>query len=141
AAGASYPAITVTVSVASSTTSPQVNQATVSGGGSASASANDTTQIDLPLIAIIKSHTGNFYQGEMNATYTLKVQNQGFGPTSGTVTVTDVLPAGLSLVSLSGSGWTCGAANCTRSDVLASGAFYPDVTVTVNVASNAPSSV
>ncbi len=143
AAGSSYPDITVAVNVTAPTSSSETNQATVSGGGSPSASANDPTLIDLPLLAITKSHTGHFFQGQTNATYTLSVQNQGFGPTLGTVTVTEVPPAGLSLVSMSGTGWTCPSpgSSCTRSDVLASAAFYPAITVTVNVASNAPSSV
>ena len=44
-AGASYPAITVTVDVSSEATSPQVNSVTVSGGNSASATATDPTVI------------------------------------------------------------------------------------------------
>jgi uncharacterized repeat protein (TIGR01451 family) len=140
-AGASYPDITVTVNVTSNAPSQVTNQVTASGGGSPGASASDPTFIDLPTLNISKVHTGNFYQGQMNATYTLTVYNVGQGPTSGTVTVTEVPPTGLSLVSLSGSGWTCGAASCTRSDVLGSGAIYPVITVTVNVASNAPSQV
>ncbi len=43
--GGSYPAITVTVNVAANATSPQVNQVSVSGGGSATASATDSTTI------------------------------------------------------------------------------------------------
>jgi hypothetical protein len=46
AAGASYPAITVTVNVAVNATSPQVNAVSVSGGGSAGTSATDSTTID-----------------------------------------------------------------------------------------------
>jgi alpha-tubulin suppressor-like RCC1 family protein len=44
--GLSYPPITVTVNVAANATSPQINAATVSGGGSASANANDSTVIN-----------------------------------------------------------------------------------------------
>lgn len=43
--GASYPAITVTVNVNAAATSPQVNQANVSGGGSAMANATDSTVV------------------------------------------------------------------------------------------------
>ena len=43
--GASYPAITVIVNVAANASSPQVNQVSVSGGGSATASATDSTTI------------------------------------------------------------------------------------------------
>jgi hypothetical protein len=43
--GLSYPAITVTVNVAAIATSPQVNQVSVSGGGSANASRTDSTSV------------------------------------------------------------------------------------------------
>jgi hypothetical protein len=44
-AGASYPPITVTVSVASNAVSPVTNQVSVSGGGAATATASDPTTI------------------------------------------------------------------------------------------------
>lgn len=46
-------------------------------------------------------------------------------------------------MSLSGTGWTCpaGVVTCTRADALSGGSSYPAITVTVNVASNAPSQV
>src|SRR5262249_59591792 len=43
--GSSYPAITVTVNVAANATSPQVNQVSVAGGGSAAGRATDSTTI------------------------------------------------------------------------------------------------
>lgn len=61
------------------------------------------------------------------------------GPTSGTVTVTETVSSGLSLVSMAGSGWACAGASCTRSDALAGGSSYPSIAVTVNVASSAGS--
>ncbi len=45
AAGSSYSPLTVTVNVAAGAISPQVNQASVSGGGSAGASTSDSTNI------------------------------------------------------------------------------------------------
>ena len=62
-------------------------------------------------------------------------------PTSGTVTVTDTLPAGLTATAISGTGWSCtlGTLTCTRTDALAASASYSGVTLTVNVASNAVS--
>jgi uncharacterized repeat protein (TIGR01451 family) len=137
--GASYPPITVTVDVTANAGTPVVNVASVSGGGSATSSAQDSTTIaDPPLLSITKTHTGSFAQGQMNAVYTLTVSN-GAGPTSGTVTVTEMPPAGLTLVSMAGSGWTCGGAACTRSDVLTGNSSYPAITVMVNVAANAGS--
>ena len=57
--------------------------------------------------------------------------------------MTDTLPASLTATALSGTGWTCTLATltCTRSNALAAGASYPAITLTVNVASNAPGSV
>ncbi len=71
------------------------------------------------------------------------VTNNGPDATSGTVSVTDTLPAGLTATAISGGGWNCllGTLTCTRSDVLASGSSYPPITLTVNVANNAPASV
>ena len=65
------------------------------------------------------------------------------GPASGTVTVMESLPTGLTLASMFGAGWTCppGGTACERSDALASGSSYPPIFVFVNVAANAPSSV
>ena len=47
----------------------------------------------------------------------------------------------MTLVSMAGSGWSCasGGTTCTTTNLLAGGASYPAITVTVNVASNAPS--
>jgi hypothetical protein len=61
-------------------------------------------------------------------------------PTGGTVTVTESLPPGLSLVSLSGAGWNCNTLpTCSRSDSLNGGASYPAITAVVNVSSSAVS--
>ncbi|HEX5701726.1 MAG TPA: hypothetical protein VFX97_00745 [Pyrinomonadaceae bacterium] len=147
AAGASYPVITVTVNVANNAPASVTNSVSVSGGGQTNTSndsATDPTTINqLPDMTIAKSHTGNFTQGQTGATYTLTATNSGFAATSGTVTVTDTLPAGLTATAISGTGWTCVLATltCTRSNALAAGASYPAITLTVNVALNAPSSV
>jgi uncharacterized repeat protein (TIGR01451 family) len=96
-----------------------------------------------PVLSISKTHSGSFMQGQQNATYQVTVSNAAnAGVTSGTVTVTETVPSGLTLVSMGGNGWICpgtAANNCTHSDVLAPGQSYPSITVTVNVASNATS--
>jgi len=97
-----------------------------------------------PSISIAKSHTGRFTQGQQGASYTLIVSNAaGVSPTAGTVTVTETVPAGLTLSGMSGTGWVCPANGntCTRSDALAANSSYPAITVTVNVAARAPASV
>src|SRR5205085_12401854 len=92
---------------------------------------------------ITKIHSGSFTQNQQNATYTVTVSNAAVaGPTSGQVMVTETVPAGLTLVSMAGTGWTCpgtAANNCVRSDPLNGSSSYPPITVTVNVASNAAS--
>jgi uncharacterized repeat protein (TIGR01451 family) len=96
-----------------------------------------------PDLTITKSHTGNFTQGQTGATYSITVTNSGLANSSGTVTVTDTLPAGLTATAISGTNWTCvlGTLTCTRSNALLPGLSYPAITVTVNVANNAPASV
>jgi uncharacterized repeat protein (TIGR01451 family) len=147
AAGASYPVVTLTVNVAANAPASVTNQATVSGGGELNTSndtASDVTAIgQLPDLTIAKTHVGNFIQGQGGATYTLTVSNIGTGPTSGTVTVTDTLPAAMTATALSGTGWTCTVATltCTRNDTLAAASSYPAITVTVALANNAPPSV
>ena len=123
------------------------NNATVSGGGelnTANDSASDpTTVTPVADLTISKTHSGNFVQGQTGATYSITVANAGAGPTNGAVTVTDTLPAGLTATAISGTGWTCtfGTLSCTRNDALAASASYAAITVTVNVAANAPASV
>ncbi|QOY92163.1 DUF11 domain-containing protein [Paludibaculum fermentans] len=60
------------------------------------------------------------------ATYTLTVTNIGQNASSGVITVTDPLPAGLSYLSATGSGWSCSAVGqlvtCTNPNSLAPGA-------------------
>jgi uncharacterized repeat protein (TIGR01451 family) len=148
ASNAAYPSITFTVSVANNAPASLTNTVTVAGGGDTNPlnnSASDPTGIipPPPDLTVSKTHTGNFNQGQSSVVYTLTVTNQGAGVTSGTVTLTDNLPAGLSVTSMFGFGWNCPIAtlNCTRSDVLAAGASYPPVNVTVNVANNAPALV
>jgi uncharacterized repeat protein (TIGR01451 family) len=96
-----------------------------------------------PRLKITKSHQGNFTKGQTGASYTVSVSNPATstGPTAGKVTVSDTIPQGLTLVSMAGTGWTCTAHSCNRSDSLAAGKTYPAITVTVNVSATAPSSV
>src|SRR5262249_13840052 len=75
AAGASYPAITLTVNVAGTAPASVTNTATVSGGGSSSnGTVSDPTTIinssTAPILTLTKSHTGTFTQGQTGATYT-----------------------------------------------------------------------
>ena len=146
ASGLSYPAIILTVTVATNAPSSVMNTATVSGGGDVNPGNNtavDPTTIVAPDLTVAKIHNGNFTRGQAGAIYTMTVGNVGTAATAGTVTVTDTLPASLTATDLSGSGWGCtlGTLTCTRGDALPSGFNYPVLILTATVAANAPSTV
>jgi uncharacterized repeat protein (TIGR01451 family) len=96
-----------------------------------------------PDLTISLAHSGTFKQGDTGDTYIITVTNSGTGPTTGTVSVTDTVPGGLTGTLIAGSGWACAqpAGPCTRGDALAPGCSYPSIVLTVNVASDAPATV
>jgi len=111
-----------------------VDQVISPGSGSGSGSN------PAPALKITKTHSGNFTQGQQHATYSVVVSNgASAGPTAGIVTVSEQIPSGMTLVSMSGSGWSCQSSQCTRKDALGAGSSYPAITVTVNVSTNATS--
>jgi hypothetical protein len=134
--------VNVTSSVVGNYTNTTGAVSSTNGGTGATASA--TLTVANANLAITKSHQGTFTRGQNGAQYTLHVSNTaGAGPTTGTVSVVDTLPVignphNLVPVSLAGTGWTCnlGTLTCTRSDALAPGASYPDITFTVNIPQN-----
>jgi len=145
------PWITITSSPASGTGSGSVSY-TVSPNsgamrtGSLTIGAQNVTITQagapVPALSITLTNSASFAQGQNGATYTATVSNAALGaPTSGTVTVTETAPAGLTLVSMAGTGWTCSTNTCTRSDALAAGSSYSQITIAVNVASNAAATV
>jgi uncharacterized protein (TIGR03437 family) len=101
----------------------------------------------IPDLTIVKTHSGNFYQGQTGAIYNITVTNSGTGDTTAPVTVTDTLPTGLTAtIPPAGAGWSCTETNstvtCTNSDVVPSGgSSYPVLAISVNVATNAPASL
>ena len=113
---------------------------TAADTATASIQGSAAVTVGLANLTIALSHSGNFRQGQTGAAYSITVGNTGGAPTSGPVTVTEAIPSGLTLAGLSGDGWTCVAtsASCTRSDALAASTSYPPISVTVNVAANAP---
>jgi uncharacterized repeat protein (TIGR01451 family) len=95
-------------------------------------------------ITIAAAHSpATFAPGQTGNTLTLTVANESAEPTDGsTVTVTDPIPAGLRATGATGAGWTCtgtATVRCTRADVLAPGAVYPPISITVDVAAGAVS--
>jgi len=151
AASSSYPPITLTVGLDPSVAPAVINQATLSGGGDLSShNAADLATVSLPDLAIAMSHTGNFFKGQTGAVYTITVSNVGPIPTAGgTLLVTEELPVGLTATAASGTGWNCAILPGPQTEMdcsapagtLAPGSSYPPITLTVNVATNAPASV
>lgn len=82
------------------------------------------------------SHSANFISGSQGA-YTISAGNAGSAASSGTVTIADSLPAGLTPVSAAGSGWACGisgqTATCNTAAAIAAGQSSQPITVLVNV--------
>ena len=146
--GANAFQLSLTVNVNSNApvgTNSITNSATASGGGASnSPTANDPTTVLGPaVLSISKTHTGSFNVGQQGALYNITVSNgAAAGPTVGSITVTDTLPTGLTFVSGSGNFWSCGAVaqvvTCTYSQVLSPGANAFQLSLTVNVNSNAP---
>jgi uncharacterized repeat protein (TIGR01451 family) len=135
--------ITLLVNVAPTAASSVTNTASVSGGGESAAttgnnSASDPTTIQgAPDLTITKVHSGNFNVSQTGRTYTVTVTNAGTALTSGTVSVVDNPPAGMTVTALAGTGWTCTLATrtCTRSDALGAAQSYPAITVTATMPS------
>jgi uncharacterized repeat protein (TIGR01451 family) len=95
-------------------------------------------------LSINKSHSGDFIVGQQES-YTIRVNNNGPGDATGAITVTDTLPAGLTFVSGTGTGWSCSATGqdvtCTHPGPLANGTALPDINLAVDVAASAAPSV
>ena len=98
--------------------------------------------VELPDLTISKSHVGNFPLGG-SGSYTLTASNVGPGTTSGVITISDVVPAGLVPTAAAGAGWSCAIAGqtvtCTRSIPIAGGASGPPITLAVDVSPTAGS--
>ena len=120
---------------------------TVPAGGITSSDeplANSQAGFSAPLtvltpttLAIAKVAGSAEFTAGAQATYTITVSNSGGFATVGTLSVTDTLPAGLTFVSATGSGWACGAVGqavtCSSSTVIAAGGSGNAITLTVNV--------
>jgi uncharacterized repeat protein (TIGR01451 family) len=106
--------------------------------------ANTAFLVGLPVLSVAKSHTGDFVAGS-NGSYSIVVTNNSLSTVAGTTTVTDTLPAGLSYVSATGTGWSCSAAGqdvtCTNGSGVPASGSLPAITLTVAVAGSAGASV
>ncbi|HXO37379.1 MAG TPA: hypothetical protein VN872_02010 [Candidatus Acidoferrum sp.] len=138
--------IILNVNVAANAPATVTATASVSGGGDTNAAnntANDVTQI-VPAVVDLQtslfSPSGTYNQGQTGGSYLAVVANQGNVPSSGVVTVTNTLSAGLTATAISGPGWNCTLTSltCTRTDALAVAQGFAAITVVFNVANDAP---
>ena len=117
--------------------------------GQAESDYNNNTAVDaatiaLPALAdlaIVKSHSGDFIQGQV-ARYSIVVTNAGTSPklAGNLVALADTAPVGLNITAIRGDGWACDTlTTCSRTDALGPGASYPEIVVIARVASTAPS--
>ncbi|MGZ5569752.1 MAG: DUF7933 domain-containing protein, partial [Usitatibacter sp.] len=156
AAGAANPnAITVQVVASNAAVPSAVNNVSIAGGGEPPGNTgNNTFQLTTPVnnfdLQITKTGPASINLGG-TGTYTFSVRNTGAVATSGTYTVTDPLPAGITISTVPvGTGWTCtantplagdnivggGRVVCTSATVIAAGGTNPN-NLTVLVAAAA----
>ena len=137
-----YPPLLITVNVDSNAPGTLTNTVTEAGG----ATATDIVVLDAgggggnaPDLAVTKTHVGDFARGQVGATYTVTVRNQGNANTSGIVTLVENPPSALTVTGMSGSGWTCDVSlrRCQTSSVLVPNLSYPPITVVVSVSPTA----
>ena len=153
ASGASFPLITLRVSIPSDTSTPTTltNTATVTGRTYDPNPDNnkdtDTAALTaLADLAIVKGDGKPLVAGQ-TATYTLNVSNLGPSTSRKDITVTDPVPTGTTFVAASGDGWSCASGGspatitCTRSTDLLAGRAAPQITVVLAVSSGFTGSV
>lgn len=133
--------LTITVSGTASTAGSITNTVLVAPPGvvsdpvSTNNSSSQTTTVIPPVdLSVTKTGPASIFNG-VNYSYSLSVKNNST-ITGNNIVVSDVLPTGLSFVSTSGSGWSCGYNSSTRNvscnlASLAAGATSV-ITLTVN---------
>ncbi|HEY0231420.1 MAG TPA: hypothetical protein VGC55_09220 [Dokdonella sp.] len=137
AAGAST-TITINATTPVPFTAPIINTATVTGNEQDPNLANNTatqTIVPAPQLTVTKTATPTQFIVGQPGSYSIVVQNTGSGPSTGNITLTDLLPAGINYVAATGANWSCTsppALSCTFTGTLAVGAsttLILDVTV------------
>ena len=113
-------------------------------GAGNNTSAPVSTVVQAPDLAITKTASTTSFTVGTNASFILTPNNlTGNAATVGTITVTDVLPTGLTYIAAGsgGTGWTCTAAGqtitCTTSSIISAGGTGNPITINVGVAGGA----
>jgi uncharacterized repeat protein (TIGR01451 family) len=145
--------ITVNGTVISSATGAIVNTATATPPAGTTCSAPPCTRTGTATntnggtsqVTISKTATPSAFAVGQTGTYSLTVKNTGTTSTAGSITVTDILPTGITTTATpSGTGWNCSASTstsvtCSTTGVLVPGANAPVISVPVTVAVSAAS--
>jgi uncharacterized repeat protein (TIGR01451 family) len=145
-ATASFTVTGTVVSTATGTIPNTVQIDPPSGYADANLANNTATanfNVNAPDLTLTKIHSGT-PQLNQNVSYVLQTQNIGFGATTGTITVTDQVPTGLTYQSATGTGWTCSfnstntTVTCTTSNAIAASSLGNPITVVAKRDSSAP---
>jgi uncharacterized repeat protein (TIGR01451 family) len=149
AAGAAAPALSITALVAADadagdrTNSAHVTSPTTDPHPDNNTDTDTVTVTQSADLRIVKSHTDAPKVGDP-LSFTLQVTNAGPSEAR-SVSVTDAVPATLTYVSATGTGWTCGESGgtvtCDLATPLAPGASAEPITVVVTVLASAYPSV
>jgi uncharacterized repeat protein (TIGR01451 family) len=142
--------VVIGAAIGAGTASPMRNRAWVATAGDPGAANDSASSAPVPVtatpnLALVKRAVGTFTVGQPG-TFQLVVRNTSLSPTTGTTTLIDTLPTGLTFASGTGTGWSCttpgnpAVANCTRPTPILAG-DSAIVTLTVNVAASALPSV
>ncbi|WP_354447488.1 beta strand repeat-containing protein [Ottowia thiooxydans] len=121
------------------TATPPASMACTSTPCAKSATATNTNA-GSPHLTITKSATPAAFAVGQTGFYSLQVSNNGTSITSGTVTVTDTLPAGITATGTpTGAGWDCSASTttaitCTRATALLFNTSAPTISIPVAIA-------
>jgi uncharacterized repeat protein (TIGR01451 family) len=142
---------TLTVNVTGTTAGTMNNSVQVTstngGTGNTSSATLTVTQPNLTIAKTSNAGSGGWTVGQSGATYTLTVTNTGTAATSGTITVVDTLPSGITATAGTYNGWTCGVSSqtvtCTSTASLAktNGSSAITLPVTVGAAAATAGSV
>jgi len=111
-------------------------------------SNNNTGTASTPVVpsanlSITNTASGNPVNAGSPLSFAITVSNSGPDATSGTVTVTNTFPSGVTAFTFSGAGWTCGAlsggtAICTTGTSIANGGSAPTLTLSMAAPGNGP---
>jgi uncharacterized repeat protein (TIGR01451 family) len=138
AAGQSLPVLTVTVTYTATGAQtdtavvlPATGETDTSDNESSATTTVSATTAAAPDLTVVKHALSDRVTGGDTLLYTLTVTNVGAGSTTGAVTVTDQVPAGLTGISAAGIGWQCHLVGRLVTCVWTGGQVAPGVTLPV----------